>query len=138
MASLPTLPQIQWLRRLSAISAVALIVLGVAILSGWSSIPELPATFHGGDFHVRLKSGSGLIFFGAALLGYYLGLRAAAWAALVPAAFGGLAVWEFVVRQSSALGREIVQNPQSIENTTEVRFPLMLAFGFLAGGVFIA
>lgn len=138
MATLPTLPQIQWLRRLSAISAVALIALGVAILSGWSSAPELPTALPGGDFHVRLKSGLGLMFFGTALLGYYLGLRAAAWGALVPAAFGGLAVWEFVVQQSSALGREIVRNPQSIDSTTRVHFPLMLSFGFLAGGLVIA
>ncbi|MBP7142235.1 MAG: response regulator [Opitutaceae bacterium] len=138
MASLPTQPQIHWLRRLSAISAVALIALGVAILSGWSSTPDLPTALQGGDFHVRLKTGLGLIFFGTALLGYYLGLRSAAWLALVPAAFGGLAAWEFVMRQTSALGREIVQDPQHVASASTVGFPLMLAGGFLAVGSVIA
>jgi len=138
MASLPTLPQIQWLRRLSALSAVALVGLGVAILSGWLSMPELIAAVQDTQFSVRMKSGAGLIFFGVALLGCHLDLRRAAWLALAPAILGGVAVWEFLSYHAGMLGGEIQNRSMHLPSAASRQIPLMVASAFLCGGLVVA
>ncbi len=138
MASLPTLPQTPWIRRLSAVSAIGLIALGAAILSGW--LLDADASFHlRTDYMpVKINSGVSLLVLGSALLACYFGLWRAAWAAYVPAILGGVTLWENFTRQPFDVAPMLAQEPLQAASGAVDRIPPMLAAGFLFGGLAIA
>lgn len=137
VSSLPTLRQTTWLRRLSAFSAIVLIALGVAMLSGWLMDAAPSFSPHAEHLSIRVISGVSLLLLGSALIGCYFGVRRLAWAAFLPAGVGAMALWQTFARSVFNTVPSLVQNPMQAAVAATGGIPLMLAAALFSSGLTI-
>jgi len=138
MASLPTLPRISWLKRLSTLTAAALVISGVAVLFGWlldtGAFLQLQAEL----VATKINTGVGLLLFGVIFLSLRLGFRRVAWASLAPAALGALTLWEYASRRTVEVGQLLPPGTGPKFGDALSRLPPVVAAGFFLSGLSVA
>ncbi|HRE81806.1 MAG TPA: ATP-binding protein [Opitutaceae bacterium] len=127
-----------WLRRASLLLALAVIVTGVAVLSGHFLDTEALVQLRGDLQAIKFNTGIGLILFGLPLLSIQLGYRRLAWTSLAPATLGAIGIWGMTNDQ-----RIDAANVPLDESTLSIlemlgQLPPVVAGFFAVGGVVIA
>jgi PAS domain S-box-containing protein len=127
MDHLPTLPQRQWIERVSLALAGALCLLGSIVLAGWwlglGALIEPWSQF----VPIKANEGASFLFIGLALLARDLGWKRWVWLALIPAAIGSLTVAEFGAGQSFRIDELLSADRLPIDNALPGRPSFMSA-----------
>ncbi len=135
MPTLRKTPESVWPRRLLAVAAAALAIIGTLSLAGWWFDINALVQLRTGSAPIKANASVCVLAFGLVFLGLRAGFREASWGAMVPLLVAGATVLEHLLGVSFQIGEFLVRDRLQVRTAIPGQMSIAVAGAFLVAAL---